>query len=89
MIGGESSTWTYVLSGVPQESVLGTLILVVYIDDHFKYLRSRDLIKAKLFAGYSKLLSVVRDEQDLDDLRRDIWFTCECSRVWQIKLIVE
>ena len=38
--------------------------------------------KSKLFADDSKLLSVVRDENDVNNLQRDLWSICEWSRVW-------
>ena len=74
-----------VLSGVPQGSVLGPLLFVVYNNDLPEILDGR----SKLFADDSKLISVERDEQNVNNLQRDPWTICEWSRVWQMKLNVE
>ena len=32
-IGGEDSTWTHVVSGVPQGTLLGMLLVLTYVND--------------------------------------------------------
>ena len=85
MAGGENLSWIDVLSGVSQGSALGPLLIVVYINDLPELLDSR----SKLFEDDSKLLSVVRHEQDVNNLQRDLCSICEWSIVWQMELNVD
>ena len=55
IVGEAKSNWSEVLSRVPQRSVLGQLLLLMYIND----LTDEVISKAKLFADDSKLLSFV------------------------------
>ena len=56
-LNGQSSSWTYVNAGVPQESILGPLLFISYINDLSDGLSSN----AKLFADDTSLFSVVHD----------------------------
>ena len=55
VLNGQSSNWSPVLAGVPQGSILGPLLFLVYINDLPDNLESL----AKLFAGDTSLFSTV------------------------------
>ena len=56
-LNGQSSSWIIVNAGVPQGSILGPLLFLIYINDLSDGLSSN----AKLFADDTSLFSVVRD----------------------------
>ena len=55
VLGKESSNWTRVTSGVPQGSVLGPLLFIIYINDLAKEIEN----KVELYADDSKLIRTV------------------------------
>ena len=57
VLNGSSSNWAPILSGVPQGSVLGPLLFLIYIND----LECGIISQIKFFADDTSLYSVVRD----------------------------
>ena len=55
VLNGQHSNWSPVLAGVPQGSVLGPLLFLIYINDLLDNLESL----AQLFADDTSLFSVV------------------------------
>src|SRR6218665_1329829 len=67
-ISDKHSSWRTVLSGVPQGSVLGPLLFVIFIND----IDDGILSKISKFADDTKLCRAVGDDQEADILRKDL-----------------
>ena len=57
LLNGQVSDWSDVRAGVPQDSILGPLLYLIYIKDLSEGLSSN----AKLFADDASLFSVIHD----------------------------
>jgi len=73
------------LSGVPQASVLGPLLFLIYINDLDDSVCSRVL----KFADDTKLFSVVSNANDIDRLQADLRHLCNWSQDWQMLFNVD
>ena len=60
LLNGQTSSWRPVLAGVPQGSILGLLLFLIYINDLPDELKSN----AKLFADDTSLFSIVKDKNE-------------------------
>ena len=60
VLNGQTSSWAPVLACVPQGSILGPLLFLIYINDLPNDLKSN----AKLFADDTSLFTVVNDKND-------------------------
>jgi hypothetical protein len=78
MVGGSKSEQVPVESGVPQGSVLGPTLFIIYINDLPEQVRSRLL----LYADDSKLYRAIREEQDHATLQEDISALQDWSDRW-------
>ena len=67
-VNGSKSAWTSVTSGVPQGSVIGPLLFVIFINDLPERIRTH----CKLFADDSKIYGKVETEQDQINLQADL-----------------
>ena len=64
VVGGEHSTWTNVVSGVPQGTVLGPLLFLTYINDLPDNIHST----VRLFADDCVLYREIKNESDSHEL---------------------
>ena len=60
VLNGQTSSWRPILAGVPQGSILGPLLFLVYINDLPDGLKSN----AKLFADDTFLFTLVKDKNE-------------------------
>ena len=74
------SEWTNVLSGVPQGSVLGPLLFVLFINDLPSVVNSY----IKIFADDTKIFAGIKDENDTLSLQDDLYNLHNWSNKWQL-----
>ena len=81
VLNGQYSTWTNVEAGVPQGSILGPLLFLVYINDLPENLVSNP----KLFADDASLFSVIRNKQlSAQNLNEDLNKINHCAFQWKM-----
>jgi len=81
---GELSGWWDVTSGVPQGSVLGPVLFLIFINDLDNDVRNWIL----KFADDTKIYSCLRDSKDCDLLQDDLDLLCAWSSRWQMQFNV-
>lgn len=84
VIDGEESSWLPVLSGVPQGSILGPLLFVLYINDLPRCVTSM----VGLYADDTKLCRKITSVDDCKLLQRDLDMLIEWSKKWKLKFNV-
>ena len=85
VINGEASEWEDVLSGVPQGSILGPLLFLIYINDLDIGIMS-SILK---FADDTKMYGRVGTKEGVDILRKDLEALNDWSDKWQMSFNVE
>jgi len=83
-VGDCFSTFCHVISGVPQESVLGPVLFVLFINDIANC--SDDAVAVKLFADDAKLYTVISNESSAASLQSFLDYVLSWSDRWQLKL---
>ena len=81
-VGDHISSWEPVTSGVPQGSVLGPLLFILFINDMPQVTKFNTV----LFADESK---VIGNAYSPDDIQTDIDCLSRWSEIWQMKFNVE
>ena len=80
VVGKEKSEWEIVKSGIPQGSVLGPLMFVIFINDLPDAVSST----IKIFADDTKIYRKVNNDEDREILQNDINKLQEWAQTWQL-----
>ena len=80
VMNSAKSEWAIILSGIPQGSVLGPLLFLLYINDLPSVVQSH----IKIFVDDTKLFSAIKDEYESEVLQNDLYLLDEWSRTWQM-----
>ncbi|CAM5136177.1 unnamed protein product [Eretmochelys imbricata] len=84
-LNGQFSEWREVNSGVPQGSVLGSVLFNIFINDLEKGVNS----KVAKFADDTKLLKIVKSQADCEELQKDLSDLGDWATKWQMKFSVD
>ena len=82
VLGGDTSTSIPVTSGVPQGTVLGPILFLIYINDLNDYLKHSTL---RLFADDSIIYKVIRSQADAQQLQFDLDAAGKWENDWLMK----
>jgi len=86
-VNGEFSTWSEVLSGIPQGSILGPLLFLIYINDLPDICTQQDAsTKIYLYADDAKIFKVINQTSDQADLQAVMNSVKNWSDEWLLKL---
>ena len=83
-IGSSLSSYCKVLSGVPQGSVLGPVLFVIFVNDIVDC--AAHSVCVKMFADDTKVYTIISDECSSDRLQSSLDYICSWSDHWQLKL---
>lgn len=81
VLANNNAEWRDVLSGVPQGSVLGPLLFVIFINDLATNLHN----EIRMYADDTKILGRATTSEDRERLQQDIDKCVEWARTWMMK----
>lgn len=82
VVNGKKSDWTPVRSGVPEGSICGPILFVLFCNDASRHLSSTCL----MYADDMKLSRCIRCPDDAAILQHDLDKFCMWSSVWKLQL---
>ena len=85
VINGMASDWEDVLSGIPQGSILGPLLFIIFINDLELGIKN-NILK---FADDTKLFGGSGTRENIEKLRMDLLELCKWSEKWQMKFNID
>ena len=81
VLNGQCSSWVDIRAGVPQASILGPLLFLIYVNDLPNGLKS----ECKLFADDASLFSVAHDlNTSASDINNDLKLISDCAFQWKM-----
>ena len=83
VVNGQKSSWSDVLSGIPQGTVLGPILFILYINDLPDVIKNGSQVY--LFADDTKIYRQVKDETDHQKLQEDLDSLVGWSKKWMLK----
>ena len=81
MLDGSCSASALVKSGVPQGTVMGPIMFLIYINDIVDYISS----PIRLFADDCLLHRIIQSETNTADLQSDLNTLAHWSQIWQME----
>lgn len=85
VINGKESSWCKVNSGVPQGSVLGPILFIIYINDIDEGIEC----KISKFADDTKIMNKVTSTENYQKLQNDINTLVDWADKWQMEFNIE
>ena len=85
VMGDIISVWMEVFSGVPQGSVIGPFLFVIFINDLSRRIKN----KLKIYADDTKILSKMRDSEDQKTLQMDLDEALKWSKEWLLDFNID
>ena len=80
-INGKTSSWRNLKAGVPQGSVLGPLLFLIYINDLIKDMNC----DARIFADDTSIFKIVNDVNEaFNDISHDLKLVEQWGRQWRM-----
>ena len=83
VVNGELSDWKPVTSGIPQGSVLGPILFVLYINDLPDVMQCSS--QTYLYADDTKIFKEINSTGDCENLQSDIYLMNNWADTWMLK----